>query len=329
MIIANPIYDVVFRYLMNDEKVAKLILSALIEEEIVSLAFKSTEIPVDYEGIPTVIRMDFSAEIQLPDGGTKKVIIELQKAKYYLEIMRFRRYLGEQYADATNKIEKPTELGTIKVEGMPILPIYILGEKVTDEVIPVLRVGRQYIDVGTREVHDFRHAFMESLSHDSIFVQIPHLTNRRKTNLEKLLYVFDQSNIDDTRRHFLNIEEKAYPAQYRPVIRRLKAAMSDKKVVAQMKAEDDFLDVMKHQERELERANAMAEEERQQKEAAEIREEEERRQKEEERRQKEAAEIREKEAQIKLAKKMLKYGESIADIMSETGLSETEITKLG
>ena len=79
----------------------------------------------------------------------------------------------------------------------------------------------------------------------------------------------------------------------------------------------------------MERANAMAEEERRQKEAAKIREE-------EERRQKEAAEIREEEerrqkeeAKVKLAKKMLKYGESIADIMSETGLSETEIRKLG
>ena len=69
---------------------------------------------------------------------------------------------------------------------------------------PIYDVVFRYL-MKTREVHDFRHAFMESLSHDSIFMQIPHLTNRRKTNLEKLLYVFDQSNIDDTRRHFLNI----------------------------------------------------------------------------------------------------------------------------
>ncbi len=32
--IANPIYDVVFKYLMNDEKVAKLLLSALIGREV-------------------------------------------------------------------------------------------------------------------------------------------------------------------------------------------------------------------------------------------------------------------------------------------------------
>ena len=35
--IANPIYDVVFKYLMNDEKVAKLLLSAIIGKEVLTL----------------------------------------------------------------------------------------------------------------------------------------------------------------------------------------------------------------------------------------------------------------------------------------------------
>ena len=54
----------------------------------------------------------------------------------------------------------------------------------------------------------------------------------------------------------------------------------------------------------------------------------ERRQKEEERRQKEQAKLREKEAMLKLALKMKKYGESIADIIEETGLSSEEIANL-
>jgi hypothetical protein len=41
--IANPIYDVVFKYLMRDEKVAKLLLSAIIGKEVVSLEFRPTE----------------------------------------------------------------------------------------------------------------------------------------------------------------------------------------------------------------------------------------------------------------------------------------------
>ena len=31
-IIANPIYDVVFKYMMEDERVAKLLLSALLQK---------------------------------------------------------------------------------------------------------------------------------------------------------------------------------------------------------------------------------------------------------------------------------------------------------
>ena len=37
MHVANPIYDVAFKYLLEDSKVAKLLLSAIIGEEILEL----------------------------------------------------------------------------------------------------------------------------------------------------------------------------------------------------------------------------------------------------------------------------------------------------
>ena len=37
MQVANPIYDVVFKYLLDDQKVAKLLLSALLEQEVEEL----------------------------------------------------------------------------------------------------------------------------------------------------------------------------------------------------------------------------------------------------------------------------------------------------
>ena len=40
MQIANPIYDVVFKYLMEDAKVAKLLISSIIGEEIEELDFR-------------------------------------------------------------------------------------------------------------------------------------------------------------------------------------------------------------------------------------------------------------------------------------------------
>lgn len=44
MEIANPIYDVVFKYLMEDNKVAKIILSTLTDLDIIELEFLPQEL---------------------------------------------------------------------------------------------------------------------------------------------------------------------------------------------------------------------------------------------------------------------------------------------
>ncbi|MDR1339774.1 MAG: hypothetical protein LBK58_06965, partial [Prevotellaceae bacterium] len=81
MYIANPIYDVVFKFMMEDEKVAKSFLSAIIEEEVLELDFSTQEHTV-YKSVKdankekeeekqlflTVCRFDFSAKISLPGG---------------------------------------------------------------------------------------------------------------------------------------------------------------------------------------------------------------------------------------------------------------------
>ena len=84
MHIANPIYDVVFKYMLEDNKVAKLFLSAIIGEEIMELDFSAQERTVEVPATKkvkkkkverpplTVCRFDFSAKIQTP-GGFKKV----------------------------------------------------------------------------------------------------------------------------------------------------------------------------------------------------------------------------------------------------------------
>ncbi|MDR1331725.1 MAG: hypothetical protein LBK07_06430, partial [Tannerella sp.] len=107
MHIANPIYDVAFKFMMEDNRVAKAFLSAIIQEEVVELDFASQERtarirtdgrkkakPETETTQYTVCRFDFTARIALPDGRFKTVMIELQKAKLASDIMRFRRYLG-------------------------------------------------------------------------------------------------------------------------------------------------------------------------------------------------------------------------------------------
>ena len=84
--IANPIYDVVFKYMMEDNAVAKLLISSIIGEEVVSLEPKPQEhtrdkVTIgDSESSLTVYRLDFSAKIKVPNGqkdvATSKIIKE-------------------------------------------------------------------------------------------------------------------------------------------------------------------------------------------------------------------------------------------------------------
>jgi len=242
MEIANPIYDVVFKYMMEDNTVAKLLISSIIGEEVVSLEPKPQEHTREKdkekveEGIPnlTVYRLDFSAKIKLSDGQYKVIIIEMQKAELPTDIMRFRRYLGEQYIDSENRITDNEE-----IEAMQIYAIYFLGKELGVYDTPVLSVSPEVKDVSTGEIVGEKNKFIEGLNHKSWIVQISCLKARRRNELEQLLSVFDQSNRTSDH-HILNVQEEDFPEKFRPIIRRLKGAASDSTVKKQMKEEDEI-----------------------------------------------------------------------------------------
>ncbi len=252
--IANPIYDGAFKYLLDDNRIARLFLSTMIGEEIVELTFRPTEHRTDVEQRSvTVFRIDFSARIALPDGGEKLVIIEIQKAKFAADIMRFRKYLGRQYLSKENSYT--TADGELRA--MPILSIYLLGHSLEHTESPVIRVVRQYLDATGRERLEHREEFIESLTHDSLIVQIPHLKQRRQNDLECLLGIFDQSQKDPADAHTLSIREEDYPKKFHGVIRRLIKAISEPDVREVMEVEDDYLEDLEDMERSLAKKDAV------------------------------------------------------------------------
>ncbi len=127
MHIANPIYDSVFKFLMEDTPSAILLLSTIIEETIISLEFLPQENVLQLSNRSlTVYRLDFCAKIKTAHGE-KQVLIEIQKAKLPSDIMRFRRYLGEQYSKKSNRYEVIDSQGKLTYKLLPILTIYFLG----------------------------------------------------------------------------------------------------------------------------------------------------------------------------------------------------------
>ena len=81
MLIANPIYDIIFKYLMEDATIAKYIISAITNIEILSLKIQPQEIVTHVEGNITIFRIDFKAVIKTKKGNLETVLIELQKSK--------------------------------------------------------------------------------------------------------------------------------------------------------------------------------------------------------------------------------------------------------
>lgn len=234
-LIANPIYDVVFKFMMEDEKVAKMLLSALLKKEIVELQMRQHEYTSVQQTRISLFRMDFSAKIRDNDGSEHLVLIELQKTWLATETLRFRQYLGTHYLSKNNMCENGDSSF-----GLPIISIYILGHTVGDLKEPVVYVRRRYLDYDD-QVIDQKDPFIESLTHDSIIVQIPYLQGRTRNRLERLLNVFDQDYRMPGDDHMLNIDESIFTETEQIIVTRLLRAGAESDVRRSMEVEDEIL----------------------------------------------------------------------------------------
>jgi len=256
MLIANPIYDVVFKYLMEDTEIAKGFISSIIGEEIVELTLRPQESSSRSSAFDIIIfRLDFHAIIKTPQGAYKKILIELQKSKNLADIMRFRRYLGENYRKA-DEIGEGSHKETVP---LPIIPIYFLGFKLRNIPTPVVKINRQYIDMRTTGVMDVEEEFIEKLSHDSFVIQIPRLSNNVQTALEWLLTVFNQAYATSDKKTLeLSPQAVGKNALLSRMVTRLRLAISEPEIIDKILLEEEVENEIKKHIRKnqaLEEAN--------------------------------------------------------------------------
>ena len=236
--LANPLYDAVFKYLMDDERICKTILSALLKKEVLQVEMRRHEYPNIARDTISMFRVDFAAKVQEPDGSQRLILIELQKTWLETETLRFRQYLAVQYNNKENMIKD-----TNGKYALPTVAVYMLGHKVGNIKEPVVYVEHNTYDyngnIVTEGVPD---PFVESLQHNSIIVQIPLLRGHVNNRLDKILSVFDQTNItpDDTRTIALDEAEFADDAEMQRILHRLQAAASNPEIRNRMNAEDEF-----------------------------------------------------------------------------------------
>ena len=242
MKVANPIYDIVFKYLMEDERIAKTILSALLKKEVLDVKIRRNEYTNSNRENLSIFRIDFGATILESDGSRRLILIELQKTWLETETLRFRQYLGVHYANPENILPESKDGYAI-----PMVTVYLLGHKVGDIEEPVLYVRRQSYDYNDNLVtKGLPNPFVDSLTHDSIIVQIPRLHGQINNRLEKVLSIFDQSHLSNSSKQVLDIDESLYAGDddMLHIMHRLMAAASDSKMRHEMNVEDEYYSVI-------------------------------------------------------------------------------------
>ena len=265
IIIPNPIYDVVFRYLMEDTESAMIVLSTLINEKITSLQlepqihtqknkFKTRIADPKSKDDIHLFHLDFTATIALPDGTEELIMIELQKASEPDDIFRFKRYISKNFQKKYEKEIIHPISHTVEKVSKPIrlIPIFILNFRIENEINDLLiRTDRIKTGVFKNKNLVKHNEFIDNLSYDILVVQLPNLQNiteseyaseEYKSKLFALLKLFDQKSKVKDNEHRLRLIRKFFPGFLERVIKRLQAAdINNPDIEEQMFAEDEYL----------------------------------------------------------------------------------------
>jgi len=344
MRIINPLYDNAFKYLMDNEEVAKIVLSIILNTKVKSLQSKPQETPVQMLGNISLSRFDFKAIICNEAGENFTVLIEIQKYKYPNPIQRFRSYLAQNYAKEETIINEKGE--EIKIT-LPIISIYILGFDLPEFPSKAIRIDNSTFDLINNESVVVKSSFIELLTHKSFVL----LADRPKGNpplsrLEKFLNLFLQKLEGKDSNQIIDVEtETEDDKELQKVMEHLRKATFDEELLRRVKAEEELIRNFVNLEKAKENALLFAaeaqrreteerrEKEEAQKEKAEAQQREaEAQQREAEAQQREADERREKEEAIKSLQLMIKLllagGKTIKEIAELLSKSEDEINRI-
>ena len=258
-IIPNPIYDVVFKYLMEDNDSAKIILSTLINEKIKKLTFEPvshTEKIKDPKSEKDIklFHLDFTAIVELPNESEELIMIEIQKANRASDIFRFKRYISANFQRKQEKeiINPHTQAVEKIIKPIRLIPIFILNFRIENEINDlIIKTNRSKNGLFKEKQLQKKNEFIDNLSFDIWVVQLPNLNKIKKedyendeykTKLYSMLKLFDQKAQKPKNKHRLLLIKKIFPGFLERVIKRLKTADADNPdLEAQMNAEDEYL----------------------------------------------------------------------------------------
>ncbi len=210
---------------MDNEKLAKKLISAIIDKEILSLEVFPQETAIELKRTKprkeskrkrktettiseylSIYRLDFKAVVKTEDGKEQKILIEVQKSRYPDPIDRFRQYLGANYLRGEKYVD---EKGVEKFRSLPIISIYFLGYLMSEYQEPAIFVDNQVFNAVSKKKIDVKNDFVKLLTHQTYVIQVLRIPARPNSRLMRLLTFFDQTHQIEGKDYILNVESNS------------------------------------------------------------------------------------------------------------------------
>ena len=139
-----------------------------------------------------------------------------------------------------------------------MIAIYLLGHRIGDIDKAVVYVNHKALDYDGKEIENGENdPFINSLTHDSIIVQIPLLHGKINNKLDRVLSVFDQSQRDDSNQHIVRLDINNYEgdSELMHLVHRLGLAAMNASVRQEMDDEDEFFSAIESRDTQLMQMN--------------------------------------------------------------------------
>ena len=220
--------------MMEDECVAKLFISALLQKEVLSVKIRQHKREGKHKAcIPLLFRIDLLVTV---NGMDSQIVVKLRKTWRATKTTHLRQYLAAQYLNEDVLEREENRFG------LPVVDVYILCHKLGELTNPVVYVQRHILDYSTNLISDgVSDKFIENLPYDSIIVQSPYLREHAYSRLERILSVFNQEYCMKGNEHLLEINEEVFHNDEQILVSRLVKAAVAPDVRRAMDVEDEIL----------------------------------------------------------------------------------------
>ena len=222
--IANPLYDVVFKRIMEEERIAKTFWSAILQREVVSIKICQDGFRNIKSNSISIFKMGFVASIKNNGNSNELTNIRLYKTWVDTDILEPRQHLAwQRYTEENN----PDDIGD---ESLPTISVFLLAHRIGDFETPVA-----------------------SPAPGSFIIQLPIISKVRNASQKKVLSIFNQARTCKEDKHLLKVDYTPYDGDtdIDYLIKMLLSMASDPDIQYQMNIEDEYISLLEKKDTQI------------------------------------------------------------------------------